>query len=303
MFHYKAHGLGIASELFFPELIKKKSNIDIIIKFGTIHSESQKYKEFYLRKNMRVRILPNKTYLLWNDIDICSINNGKEIIINHFAACEEKLIRLIVLNVGMAILLHQRGRLVLHANAINVNGLAVVLLGHGGIGKSTTSLYFNKRGHKILSDDVSSIKINGNGPPIIFPSFPRIKLWPDVLNSFLKVHKHVPTTHSNTDKRSYSVSENFLDTPIYLRSIYLIEESNEIAIKEISQQRSIIELVKSSYCFPMFNKAEIYHNLKMCSKILNKVPLKILNVQRSFENLDKVIEIIERDKIDLHLKK
>lgn len=45
-----------------------------------------------------------------------------------------------------------------HAVLVNVYGLGVLLVGESGIGKSETALELIKRGHRLISDDVVSIK-------------------------------------------------------------------------------------------------------------------------------------------------
>lgn len=49
-------------------------------------------------------------------------------------------------------------RLEQHAVLVNVYGLGVLLVGESGIGKSETALELIKRGHRLISDDVVSIK-------------------------------------------------------------------------------------------------------------------------------------------------
>lgn len=59
-----------------------------------------------------------------------------------------------VVGPGLGILLHRRGPLVLHGGAVEVDGRAVVVVGHKGAGKSTTSAALVARGHRLLTDDI-----------------------------------------------------------------------------------------------------------------------------------------------------
>lgn len=57
-------------------------------------------------------------------------------------------------------LLHQRGRLVLHASVIQGATGCIAIAGHSGAGKSTTLLACLGRGFRMVADDIASIAIN-----------------------------------------------------------------------------------------------------------------------------------------------
>ncbi len=293
MKYYYAHGLGILSEINFPEFITAKTNIDLIIKFGEIDSNLGDFTDYNLSEMAKARVDSNKTYLIWNDLLICCINHQK-IIINPKTKLEEDFLRLLILSYAFAIFLHKRGKLVLHANAINMFGSAVVFLGGSGEGKSTTSLIFNKKGHGLLSDDVLSIDVN-NHFPRVYAGFPRLKISPDVIKNLNEDTKLIPRVSINSKKLSYDVRDNFHDSSLPLRSIYLIERSNETKIENLGLQEGLMELIKSSYCYKIFNSFELNENLKQCTEILNKVNLKRLCIKNSIDDLEMVVKIIEND--------
>ena len=87
-------------------------------------------------------------------------------------------IRLFLLGTGLGFLCHQRGVLPLHAAAVEVDGRTVLLAGPSGVGKSTLAAAFLRRGHRILSDDVAPLAVNGPDG-LILPSLRRIRLWRD----------------------------------------------------------------------------------------------------------------------------
>lgn len=296
---YYAHGLNIKSELFFPEFpIKETSKVDVLIRFGKINLSnnisSKNIREVYLSKLTKVKITSsNLIYLFWNDIEIFIINNN-EIIINPKTGLNLNFLKFLLFGYVFAILLHLRGRLVLHANAINMNNTAIVISGVSGIGKSTISFAFHQKGYKLLCDDVLSIKI-GKKCQTVYPGFPRIKLWPDVIQNFEEDPGMIPKIHNKTSKRFYNISGNFSDIEKQIKTIYFIKETGNIGIEKIKPQKAIIELIKGSYCFKLLNKSELSENLRQCSAIVNKVPVKILEIEKSYKNLNKLVEIIEKD--------
>lgn len=295
---YYAHGLNIKSELFLPEFpIKETSKVDVFIRFGKRNLSnipSKNIHEVYLSKFTKVKITPgNLIYLFWKDIEIFTINNN-EIIINPKTGLNSNFLKFLLFGYVFAILLHLRGRLVLHANAINMDNNAIVFSGVSGIGKSTISFAFHQKGYKLLCDDVSSINI-GKKCQMIYPGFPRIKLWPDVIQNFEEDPRMIPKIHNKTSKRFYNVSGNFSDIEKPIKTIYFIKETGNIKIEKINPQKAIMYLIKSSYCFKLLNKSELSENLSQCSALVNEVPIKILEVEKSYKNLNKLVEIVEKD--------
>jgi len=293
--NYYVYGLNICSELIFPDFPKsKKSVYDVNIRLGDVYLPFEKYREVHLSKLTKVRIKTNNIYLLWNDITIFAIKNYAEIIINPKTGLNKNFIKLLLFSYGFALLLHQKGRLVLHANAVNINDGAVIILGPSGTGKSTTSIALLNKGHELLCDDVLSIRVEGKYPTV-YPSFPRIKLWPDVIKQFKEDPTILPKIHSNSDKRLYNVSNRFSQRKKNLKAIYIIKESNFTGIENINSQKATMELIRSSYCYKLLRKTGLAKNLKQCSEVAIKVPIKVLKVKRSFEDFNHLAETIEND--------
>ena len=82
-----------------------------------------------------------------------------------------------VVGPGLGVVLHRRGRLVLHGSAVEVGGRAMVLLGQKGAGKSTTAAALLARGHALLTDDLVVIDFD-EGRPHCAPGPVQMKLWP-----------------------------------------------------------------------------------------------------------------------------
>lgn len=83
-----------------------------------------------------------------------------------------------VVGPGLGVVLHRRGRLVLHGSAVDVGGRAVVLLGAKGAGKSTMAAALLARGHALLTDDLVALGEAAGGPSVL-PGPTQMKLWPE----------------------------------------------------------------------------------------------------------------------------
>jgi len=295
MFFYKAHGIFIKSEINFPELMKANKGDDVTIKFGKIDSSSANIlSEGIFRVASKFKMTEKSVYLIWNDIEICEISHGKKIVVNPSTGIEENFLRALILGPAFGILLHQWGRLVIHASAVNINEGAVAFMGFNRIGKSTTTMAFNYYGHPLVTDDVLSVEFDENGIPIVFPGFPRIKLWPESIELFCDELETFPRIHSESKKRSCFIGDFSTDI-LPLKRIYVIEKSEKRGIDKLKPQESLIELLRNSYCANIFKNSEQSTNLAQYADIVKKVPILRLNVEDSLENIFELVKIVERD--------
>lgn len=296
MFHYTAHGLNIKSEIIFPELMKSSNDTDILIRYGDFgYSSREIISEGVFRIASHYILTENSVYLIWNHIDICQIHKGQEIIVNSRTGIDETFLRALILGPALGILLHQRGKLVLHASAVNINDSAVAFMGHNGAGKSTTTFAFIDNGHPLISDDILSIDFR-NGLPVVYPGLPRIKLWPESLEISRKNMKSFPI-HPESRKRSCFV-DDFHNRDIYLKHIYVIENRANTFLEELEPQAALIELIRNSYCANIFQNSDQATNLREYAKIVKNVSIKQLNIKRSLEKIPEMVNLVERDVIE-----
>lgn len=295
MFFYKAHGLSIQSTIAFPELNENNFGTDVKIQYGKINSSTNDIiSEGIFRVASEFKMTEKSVFLIWNDIEICEISHGEEITVNPLTGIEENFLRALILGPAFGILLHQRGRLVLHASTININGGAVAFMGFNGGGKSTTTAALNNDGYPLVCDDITSIEFDQDGTPVVFPGFPRIKLWPETIELFHDDLEIFPRIHSESEKRSCFTHE-FSANNLPLKRIYIIEKDEKMSVEYLRPQESLIELIRNSYCANIFQDSEQSINLVQYADIANKVPVKRLNTGNSLERLIELVKIIEKD--------
>jgi hypothetical protein len=113
----------------------------------------------------------------WTRIDLSTETYGPRIALpegEDSAAIEER-----VWTVPVALCLLHRGDLTLHAAALDIGGRAILVAAPGGAGKSTLAGSFVQAGHRLLSEDVSCVRLTGT--PSIIPGPAMLRLRPDVL--------------------------------------------------------------------------------------------------------------------------
>jgi hypothetical protein len=81
-----------------------------------------------------------------------------------------------LLGTGMGAVLYQRGRLPLHASAVSIEGRAIILCGHTGVGKSTLAAALCAAGCALLCDDVAALDVDAAGRVVVWPDGRSLKL-------------------------------------------------------------------------------------------------------------------------------
>jgi hypothetical protein len=294
-YYYNAFGLKIKSSIIFPELISGQCNSDIII-----HSEGYESLHHKLSKTKKkgfseIFYSSNDVLYLIDNEPLFRVISGKEIIVNPIVNIDMSFLRHLILGPGIGTLLLQKGHLVLHASAVNVEGRGVVFLGWGGDGKSTIAAAMNNRGYQFITDDVLTIKFSKDNEPVAVPSFPRVKLWDDVIKYMTDQPELIRKIHPEIEKYSLKVDDRFSLESLPLKMIYVLENSQNTTITVLKPQDALMELIKSSYALNLFGETGKSRNLFQCANLVKNVPVKLLKKRQSLKELEDLIRIVEED--------
>lgn len=175
-FRYSLFGLEIASELPLPELFEGNSDrsADVSISLGPIPLSG----EF----GPGAHAVDGGVLLVIDGAGRYFVADGRRIVVEPAEGAPERNVRLFLFGSTFGLLIHQRGLLPLHANAVEICGKAVAFTGKPGAGKSTLAAWFSDRGHRVIADDVSVIGFEA-GLPVVYPGLPRLRLWQQVLEA------------------------------------------------------------------------------------------------------------------------
>lgn len=295
MFYYIAFGLRISSEIELHGMIENVDNnkSDVEISLGEVNFPiSGDIKGFnYIKDHEEV-------YLWWEDIGKVKISNGSKITVDlsyNSESSDKMSVVPFLLGSVMSILLHQRGFLVLHGSAVKINDYVVAFLGYKGLGKSTIAINLYKKGYPLVTDDILAIKFDNEGLPVVYPSYPHVRLSKD---SFVYM---VDNTNSMTpictllDKIFCDTSRGFLSKSIKLKKIYVLESSDEIRISILKSQKNLINIIRHSFANKIFDNIDQAKNLTQCANLVNKISFRRLEVSHSFKNLPNLINLVEED--------
>ena len=285
MTFYSAYGLTIDSEISLSTVYSGSRNSDVVVEIADLkHENSQTINSNQL--NNILGSIPGVAKFL--------ISNGTKILVEPESGINESILSPYILGSAMAVLLQQRGLLVLHASCVIVNDVAVAFLGNSGDGKSTICSAFHSQGYRILTDDVMAIDVEDNIK--VIPSIPEIKLRSDSSNSLGYQAGNLSPLHPITQKKIYKIESGFSNDPIALKKIYLLDKGEQNQIKPLSNQESFIKLVKHTRAVKTLKSQNLdqAHFLK-CAKIANKVELSRLIRKFALSELPSLVSLVEQD--------
>ena len=287
---YVAYGLVLNSTLALPELPVSEGVGEVTIQLGNICSLAQKA----VNGERNLKVTSEGIHLFYEGVGRFLVRKGYEIIVNPAPRVEESIVRLSILGPALGVLLHQRGRLILHGSAVVMNGGAVAFLGEEGSGKSTLAAAMYVNGHGIVADDIVTLQIE-NGRSKIFPGTPQLKLSPEIavfLGDFINTQQIL---YPNLEIRSYLANKGFSALPLYLRQIYVLGESEDKKIEPLIPQEALVELIRHSYCAKLISNGEAPSHLNQCTTLVNHIPIFRLNIPRSISSLPDVVRMVEKD--------
>jgi hypothetical protein len=293
MFSYITYGLRIHSELPLPELMATEGTADVTISLGNLSPPPLEATS----TECYCHITPEEAYLCWKEGGTFLVRGGREIIVAPASGVEERVIRLYLLGAVLGILLHQRGLLVLHASTVAVNGSAIAFIGDSGWGKSTTAGALHTRGHYVMSDDVAALTLDSSGEPIVFPGFPRLKLWPDAAVALGDSPEMLTKLHPQYEKRDRPVTNRFSSQPLPLKYIYVLAEGSALEITPLSAQEALVALMRNWYCArfgsQIFKATNISAHFLKCTSLINGVTVCSLKRQYSLSALSDIAQLVE----------
>lgn len=220
---YELFGLRVRSEIALTELFEAEpqDGADVTVRIGVIpEAPGSDGKSGY-------SVVGTAALLSVRDVGRYWIDSGREILVEPVPGASERNLRLFLLGSAFGALLHQRGLLPLHANAIEFEGRAVAFMGHSGAGKSTIAAWFLDRGHRVLADDVCVVTMGSDGCPVAHGGIPRLRLWREAIEASGRVTADFEQAFDHLDKFNVPTPRRSRSEPLPLSHIYLLRRAPE----------------------------------------------------------------------------
>ncbi|MBA3366509.1 MAG: hypothetical protein H0U03_12140 [Actinobacteria bacterium] len=287
-YSYVAHGLGIRSTFPFPELTPGEGDADVLVRPGKVEGDPPDGAA----NRVRHRSTVDETRLFLESVGRLLVRRGKEIVVDAARAAAPGTVRAFVLGPGIATLLAQRGRLVLHASAVEIEDRAIALLGGSGWGKSTTAAALNARGYALVADDVLALDLDSR-PVQAFPGFPQLKLWREAA-AYLRAPAEEWTRYNPLlDKGFQPPASGVAVRPLALAAACILDEGEEVEVEALSPRDAAIEFVRHSWAAGILRTTAPREHFANCSTLARNVPLFRLRRPQVLERLADVLEMIE----------
>ncbi len=291
-FLYHIFGLQVTSEIECPELLPGKGKPDVVVRFGAVPEELENPRF----KGVRFQAAPG-TLLLWVDNLVrILILDGTTIILDPAPEADEESLRVFLLGSAFGALLHQRGILPFHGNAIHTSKGAFIFSGASGAGKSTIAAALLKKGYPLIADDICAIHLNSNQIPEVLPGFPRLKLWEDSLQQLEEDPAQFLPVRPQLKKYNYPVHHKFTAQPVTVAAIFILSTTNknEFSFRSASGLEKF-NLVKNNTYRQMYMEGldTLQQHFKLASILGNKVPIHLVTRPSEGFQLESLVSQIE----------
>jgi hypothetical protein len=294
MFPYTAYGLGIHSFLPLPELIAAEQKADVLFRLGKVNGVNLEM----LDEERSFKATSDEAYYYLESVGKFLVREGREVIIDPNPGADKRAIRLCLLGPLLALILHQRQLLVLHASAVANGDKAIVFLGGHGWGKSTLAAALHLQGQKMLADDVTAIQMDSNCPKVL-PGFPQFKLWPNAVTALGENPEALPVLQPDFAKRAFRVTACLPRGPLPLKHIYVLATGEHLEIESLRPQEALLELIRHSYASHfgnhLFHATGIVTHFKQCARLVQNVRLHRFRRPASLSTIDEHASMLIRE--------
>lgn len=299
--YFTAYQLLIDSELDLPELLPpagaSQAEADVTIRLADLQSEAEQPgwepqgRNVWTQEQRFLMQVPGVARFL--------IEYGQRIVVDPWPDIDADSVRIFLLGSALGVLLFQRGRLVLHGNAIRIGDACMICVGRSGAGKSTLAAGFMQRGYAILADDVVPLDEQGHA----LPGFPRIKLWQDSADKLGIATTELRRVRPQADKYNVPLLARFADQPLPVRWIYIIDNEGDASDGDALIES---ELLTGMHCFSHLHehtyrieflagmKLQTTH-LQQCGQLAGRARIKRVRRPATGFHLDALIDYLLAD--------
>ncbi|GKS75303.1 aldolase [Acidovorax sp. SUPP950] len=293
LYNYQLCGWHVRSEIFLPELPEwtgTGAGEDLIIEEGPVLERLDGFEG----PAPWLSVSPDGSILLsiQNLVRIL-IWDGRSIRVDRLQTQDEGW-RLFLLGSALAYLCLQRGLFPLHAACVRVGTRTLAIAGHSGAGKSTLAAVLLRRGHCLLSDDLTVLQTSEDRGIEVLPAFPRLKLWRETMDALELPVDGLPQIRPGMNKYDLRPHAGFDVSTQQLDAVLVLRDAPSSLLKHCTPSEALPIL--HSY----LSRPQVAQRLGLraatfaqAAAIGRLTPVWELHRPRSFDALDATADLIE----------
>lgn len=294
MWLYKIHNLYVQSECslgVFSEIQIIPSEPDIVIRYHVIPD--------FDPHNINGRIYPiDSMHHLFAvaDTGYIQVNNGNDIQVFHAQHASFDALLPFILGRALGYALVQRNIVAVHGSGLCLNSKGIIIAGHSGAGKSTTSECLQAHGARFIADDTCSITEN-NGICYIHMAYPQKKISTSMARELGYDLSKCKKILDERDKRCIDVPPAQCIEESPLSAIYILNIDSQISVPMCqalcgaAKFMTFMEHIYMRDFFQNYQMPPIYMN--KISQIINTVPLYLLSRPVNCDTTDQIVSMIQ----------
>jgi len=266
---YRVFGLKVRSELELPDLFADRSDAapDVTISRGSVNAAP----------DPGLHAEDGAMVLVIRDVARFRIAGGSSIIVDPGSGVPARNVRLFLLGSAFGALLHQRGLLPLHANAVEIGGKAVAFTGASGAGKSTLAAWFHDSGCRILADDICVVRLD-SGRPVAFRGVARLRLWRDALEaSGRRAEDHVQSAMLEEIRDKFDVplgADRAARAQLPLAAVYVLDRGDQFSVARMGGAAAAEAVFANTYRGNFIGHAGTAQvHFRTCTELANAIPV------------------------------
>jgi hypothetical protein len=182
-----------------------------------------------------------------------------------------------------------RGRLPLHAAAVEVDGEAILLGGQRTLGKSTLAAGFAHAGYRLLSEDLSCLDVSGK--PAVLPGPAMLRVRPDI--GARLAFPFALQTKQTDDRRHLALDEATRGDcrPVPVRAIVFLQHSeNGVHVERVPTVTAVRDLFSLSFRLPgEEGRAQCFMGVSDLARI---VAVSVVHYPRRLGDLQRIVDTI-----------
>ena len=230
------------------------------------------------------------------------VRNGNDVRLDIVPGAPPANVSTYLLGSVFGVLCHQSGLLPLHASAVERGGEVSAFLGDSGAGKSTLAACLQRRGHRIVSDDICLVQPGPDAMRVI-PVAGWLKLW----NQSLQLLGETPVEQNrvfSTDDKFRLFLPNSVEAigperPRLAHVIFLARDSDARAqptLQRVPLLDAIAGLMEMTYVGYVPSLAGGQSTLfKLCACVLQHTQAWRLTMPWGLDRMDSVLDLLEKE--------